>query len=167
MYELMSEQDPNLPKAVDYQLGDINGPRFCRVVLEVQRRQSDRVEVEAQAFEIDADKRLVVAPSGASSRTPGTTHVIEISGIAGGTHVLKPGWVRVVGDYTEDTIDPSIPHVTAKPTEPANIGAQFYDTTTGIQYRYDQGMLETIRQGKCEEMAAILAQSDALAALDL
>lgn len=164
MYPRTAEQDASLPRAVDYELP---GGKFARVILEVQSRKADRVEVEAQAFEIDAAKQLKSAPNGAASRTPGTTHVIATTGIAGGTHVLKPGWVRVVGDYTEDTIDPSIPRVTLKPVEPAGIGAQVFDTASGIQYRFVAGLLEDIRQAKCEELAAILSQSAALADLDI
>lgn len=162
MYEKMTEQ-PESPKASQYRLG--NG-KYARVILEVQQRKNDRVEIEAQAFEIDADGTLLSAPSGAASRTSGTTHVIATSGIAGGTHTLKPGWVRIVGDYNEDTFNADAPRVTEKPTEAGEFNAQAYDTTTGIGYRYDMGELERIRQGKCDEMLAIINQSSQLADLD-
>jgi hypothetical protein len=163
MYERFPDQ-PNNQKAVQYLLGD---GHYARVILEVQQRKSDRVEVEAQAFQIDADGAFIAAPSGAASRTSGTTHVISTSGVATGTHVLKPGWVRVVGDYNFETVPEDVPRVSAKPSEPGEIDARAFDEVAGILYRFDMGELERIRQGKCEELKAIINQSSALAELDI
>lgn len=162
MFERMTEQLDNA-KAVQYRLGD---GKFARVVLEVQQRKTDRVEVEAQAFEIDADGNLLSAPNGAASRTPGTSHVIATSGVAGGTHTMKPGWVRVVGDYDADTFAADAERVTGKPTADAPVDTQVFDTVEGVGYRFDMGEIERIRQGKCDELRNIINQSAALADLD-
>lgn len=162
MYQKMQDQLEN-PKSVQYILDD---GLYGRVILEIQNRKSDRVEVHAQAFQIDADGVLMSAPNGAASRTPGTDHVIATSGVAGGTHVIRSGWVRVVGDYNNETVDESIPRVQAKPSAAGEIGDQAYDTETGTLYRFDMGELERIRQGKCEELLAIIRQSEAMIDLD-
>lgn len=162
MYTQMPNQIES-SKAVQYELG--NG-LYGRVILEIQIRRNDRVEVEAQAFQIDSAGNFMMAPSGAASRTPGTTHVIHTSGVAGGTHTLKPGWVRVVGDYTNETVPEEVPRVQSKPTTAGDIDDRAYDEVTGILYRFDMGEIERVRQAKCDELLAIINQSQAFAELD-
>lgn len=162
MYQRMQNQLEN-PKATQYILDD---GIYGRVILEIQIRRSDRVEVHAQAFQIDDQGVILSAPNGAASRTPGTDHTIATSGVSGGTHVIRSGWVRVVGDYNNDTVDGSVRRVQGKPTQPGEIGDQVYDTESGSLYRFDMGEIERIRQGKCEELLAIIRQSEAMIDLD-
>lgn len=150
--------------STDYALG---GNKYCRVVLSVVAKRSDEIEIEAQGFQVDGNGALLTAPSGAASRTPGTRHTIAVSGVAAGTHTIKPGWVRIVGDYNAETFNPDAERVTAKPTGEAVIDTMVYDTVAGVGYRYDMGELERMRQGKCDEMLAILNQSDALAGIEI
>lgn len=150
-------------KSVQYDLG--NG-KFARVVMEVQNRKTDRIEIEAQAFEIDANGNFVNAPNGAASRTPGTTHVIATSGIAAGTHALKPAWVKVIGNYDENSLGDNVAKVHGKPEKDGEIGDSVYDLDTGIQYNFTRGLLEDLRQGKCEELLNIINQSGEIAGLD-
>lgn len=146
---------------------DIGNGKFARVVVEVQNRRPDRVELEVQAFEVNSNGKLVDGPQGIASRTSGTPHTIELSGVATGTHTLLPGWVRVVGTYDDASLPPEVARVSGKPTEPAEPGAKAYDTVAGIQYSYSLGEVEALRQAKCEELLAIITQSSAIAELDL
>lgn len=150
-------------KAAHYDLG---GGLYARVVIEVQNRRNDRVEIEAQAFEVNANGKLMEGPQGIASRTSGTPHTIELSGVAAGTHSLKPGWVRVIGTYDEATLPPEVTRVTGKPTVDGTIGELVYDTTKGVQYRYVAGELEDLRQLKCAELLAVITQSNSIADLD-
>lgn len=151
-------------KATHYDLG--NG-KFARVVVQVQNRRPDRVELEVQAFEVNSNGKLLEGPQGIASRTSGTVHTVELSGVAVGTHTLKPGWVRVVGTYDDASLPPEVARVTGKPTEPAAPGAKAYDPASGIQYSYSVGEVEGLRQAKCEELLAIVAQSSAIDDLDI
>lgn len=164
---------PNAPakRSADFQLDGFDPPRFARVVYQPQETKPDRVMVEAQAFEVDADGRLVAYSTGAPSRTSGTLHMIGKSGV-GDTHTLQPGWVRVVGDYSPtpdpDSKQTALPEgcqiVSEKPAT-GNPGDLIYVDPT--MYRWDEGMLEGVMKAKAEELAGLIRNTAAIADIEL
>jgi hypothetical protein len=157
---------PGLPakRAADYQLdGFDDQPRYARVIYVPQETKPDRAMVEVQAFEIDADGRFMCAPNGAPSRTNGSIHVISMTGM-GDTHTLVPGFVRVVGDYNADNLPEGAALATELP-ESGEPGDMVYIDPT--LYRWDIGALETIMQGKANDLAGLLRNSEATVAFTL
>lgn len=142
----------------------------ARVSLRLRESEgSDRLVIDAQAFEVDADGHFVNAPDGRPSRTPGTGHTIAASSL-GDTHTLQPGWVRIVGDYDPHTFESTAPRGEGRPADPpdfdANPTGQYYDTTTGIGYRWDEGEVLRVAKGKVQELERILANSAPIAGID-
>ncbi len=163
MFEKIEIEGFTSPRATHYALAD---GLFCRIVLIPQESKPDRFVIEAQAFEIDADGTLIAGPDGIASRTPGTSHTIARSAL-GDTCTIQPGWVRVVGDYDAGTVGDDFDLVTVVPAE-KNTAGKVYNTVTGIAYRWDEGCLERIRQGKAKELQdLLLQQADALQELGL
>lgn len=148
---------PGLPakRAADYDIGNGN---YARVIYTPQESKPDRKQIEAQAFQIDANGNFVPADTGVPSRTAGTVHVISVTGI-GDTHTLTPGWVRVVGDYNADSLPEGTTIVEILPAT-ADVGDTAYMGDT--MYRWDEGMLETILKGKAQELADLIRNSTAL-----
>lgn len=130
---------------------------------------ADKLMIDAQAFEVDANGVNVIAPDGRPSRTPSTEQMVLASSL-GDTHTLNPGWVRIVGDYDETTFDATATRAAGKPTaEPdwqTNPNGQHYDTATGIGYRWSEGETMRIAKGKVDELANIVNNSSAIAAID-
>lgn len=162
---------PGLPdrRAADYQLDGFNPPRYARVVYVPQESKPDRKQIEAQAFEVDSEGRLVPAANGSPSRTPGTIHLIAASGI-GDTHTLQPGWVRVVGDYSptpaegQDSLPQGAVEALSLPLTGTE-GEMVY--VSPVLYRWDAGMLESIMRAKASELAGLLRNAAALVDFDL
>src|SRR5690606_15603155 len=115
----------------------------------------DSLFLDAQAFEVDATGAYVPAPDSRPSRTPETSQTNATSS-HGDTHTLNPGWVRKQGTYTADdfTVTGS-----GKPTGEGDAGDEYFDTDTGIGYRWDEGEVMRIARGKADEMLRILANS--------
>lgn len=163
MYEKVEIAGAVFDRATHYQM---DGGRFARVVLIPQEASPDRFVVSAQAFEVDAAGGLVAGPYGMSSRTPGTQHIIVRSSL-GDTHTVQPGYVRVVGDYDALNVGDEFEKVEVNLTQKNETG-KFYNTVTEIAYRWDNGELETIRQGKVKELSTLLVQElDAAQSLGL
>jgi len=138
-----------------------------RVTLKLVDPQPDRIVIDAQAFAVDARGAFLTAPDGRPSRTPSSAHVIIASAL-GDTHTLTPGWVRVVGDYTEATLPADVPRASGRPTDPpaSNPSGQIYDTQTGTLWRWDAGELAHIETAKAQELLALLAHSGAISGLE-
>lgn len=150
-------------RATHYALGD---GRCARVVVTPVETRPDRFVVEAQAFEIDTAGVLLPGPDGIASRTPGTMHSINRTEL-GDTATVQPGWVRMVGDYNDDTL-PEEYERSAVALVGNNASGLYYNTVTGTAYRWDIGCLEQIRLGKAAELLSILLQQgDALQELGL
>ena len=152
-------------RAADYDIGD---GKFARVLYIPQETGSDRNVIEAQAFQVDADGKFVATATGYPSRTSGSKHTIQISAL-GDTSTLVAGWVRVVGDYstTPEGAQRALPEnawLEERPKKPAIGDHAYVDNTL---YRYDGGMLESIMQGKAEELQRLLRSSEALAIFTL
>lgn len=134
----------------------------------VQSNVPDHLLIDAQAFEVDVNGYAVTAPDGRPSRTPNTQHSI-VSSSLGLTHTLHPGWVRVVGTYDEASFEATAPRGVGKPVaEPdwdTNPTGQYYDTQTGIGYRWVEGEVLRIARGKVEEMERIVRNSGALSGI--
>lgn len=167
---------PNMPaqRAQDFELTEFDPPRFARVIYSREESKADRAVISVQAFEVDVEGRFVAssAINGAPSRTPATTQTIVKTGI-GDTHTLRPGFVRVVGSYSDD-LEAAIPGQQPLPTgtvtsdqlpESAVEGAQYWVNQT--LYRWDAGELARIMRGKAEELSGILRNSDEFAELEL
>ena len=157
---------PPMTKLLDYDTGsDI----YVRVSMKLLGTANDAVTVNAQAFQVDASGAFVSAPDGRASRTMDTNHVIATSSL-GDTHTMNPAWVRVVGDYNADTFEPSAPRGTGKPTAApdveANPSLQYYDTASGVGYRYDDGEVSRIAAGKVSDMLGIINNSGAITGID-
>lgn len=168
-------------------LANLNGPRvqcfqmnngkFALVTYTIAREETDRVEVEVQAFEIDAGgnnvKVAVGRRTGQPSRTSGTTHVIPRSG-NGDTHRLRPGWIRVPGEFTPmpggiiNGLPQGTPMLDALPAT-AELGDVVWLSTNGngAAYRWVQGTLLDIMGGKVRELEQLIDQSGDMAELDL
>lgn len=156
---------PGLPekRAGDFQLDSFDPPRFARVIYTPQESKPDRITIEAQAFEVDANGKFVAFNTGAPSRTNGSIHTINATGV-GDTHTLVPAWVRVVGDYNADNLPAG---ATIASTLPAtgNEGDQVYVEPT--LYRWDIGMIEAIMRNKAEQLAGLIRNSEQLKTFDL
>lgn len=158
---------PGVPdkRAADYDLGD---GKYARVIYTPQESSSDRKVIEVQAFEVDGFGLFVATPNGHPSRTPGTKHTIQTSGL-GDTSTLLEGWVRVVGDYSatpegnQKPLPTDIVIADALPSVPETEFAYIL----GTLYRWDKGVLETIMQGKAEELQRLLRASNSLADFNL
>lgn len=173
---------PGLPpkRAADFKLNAHNGvpfepPRYARVVYIPQESLPDRVVIEAQAFEVDAQGNLRSNPkTGAASRTSGTRHTISLSGV-GDTHTVQPGWTRVVGNYSE-VADQSMGMLPV-PEDAIRIeaGASLPPTGTdgaqawkdGTLYRWSRGMVEDVMYGKAADLAGLLFNSNAVADFEI
>lgn len=168
-------QLPEAPsrRFIDFELEGFTPPRYARVIYQPVESAADRKVVHAQAFEVDASGKLVAYSTGAPSRTAGTNHTISASGI-GDTHTLTPGWVRVA--------PPSgVNWTSGSESMPANLpeGCEPVDELPGDPtpnqlvfmgdhvWRYCQGEVYRICEGKAEELAGILRNSDAMSELDL
>lgn len=159
-------------RSADYQLDEFDPPRYARVSYVPKGTQNGVAEIEAQAFEVDADGVLQAhAETGRASRTSGTTHVIALSGM-GDTHTLHPGWVRAVGSFdpkAEPGSAQAAPEGTvtadALPTVAATAGDHVW--VDSILYRWDEGAIETIMQAKAAELAGVLRNSDLMGELSL
>lgn len=141
-----------------------------RVSLKLRESESsDRLILDAQAFQVTDTGRFVAGPDGRPSRTPGTAQTIATSGL-GDTHTLHPGWVRIVGDYNESTFEKSATFGPGRPIDPPNFATnptgQHYDTDTGIGYRYEEGLVLKIARDKVEELDRVLANSAPLSGID-
>jgi len=145
----------------DYSSAD----HFVRVTLKLVDPQPDRIVIDAQAFAVDARGVFLTAPDGRPSRTPSSAHVIIASAL-GDTHTLNPGWVRVVGDYTEATLPADVPRASGRPTDPPASNRQCFDSDTGTLWRWDAGELARIETAKAQELLAILAHSGAISGLE-
>lgn len=144
--------------------------KFFRVSLVLREsRNDDNVEIDTQAFEVDADGRFVTGPDGRPSRTSGNSNVVAASGL-GDTHTLKPGWVRIVGDYNQENFEPTATFgpgkPTAKPNFETNPTGQHYDTETGIGYRWERGLIQDLARERVKDMNRIRANSAPLAGID-
>jgi len=142
----------------------------ARVSLKLREgADSEKLMIDAQAFEVDANGVNVIAPDGRPSRTPSTEQMVQASSL-GDTHTLNPGWVRIVGDYDETTFEASAPRGTGKPTaEPdwtTNPEGQYYDMASGIGYRWSEGETLRIAKGKVAELANIVSNSSAISGID-
>lgn len=163
MYDKIDIPGATFDRATHY---SIDGERFARVVLIPVESNPTRFVVEAQAFEVGAAGGLIAGPFGQASRTPGTQHIIVRSSL-GDTHTVQPGYVRVVGDYDPINVGEEYERVAQNLTTKNETG-KFFNTTTEIAYRWDDGELETIRQGKVKELATLLIQEvDAAQSLGL
>jgi hypothetical protein len=156
-------------RVIDFDLGDGN---FARVTLGVSGIvRGDRVEVEAKAYQLDAAGNFVHAPDGEVSCTNRTTHVIALSGVVSDppTHTLRPGWIRIVGDYTPESLGEEYERGTGKPpTGEANASGLYLDTATGTAFRFDAlGEVERIAENKAAEMGNVIRQSEQLSAFSL
>lgn len=141
-----------------------------RVSLKLRESDSsDRLIIDAQAFQVTDTGRFVAGPDGRPSRTPGTAHTIATSAL-GDTHTLHPGWVRIVGDYDHTTFEPTATRGPGVPVDPpdliANPTGQHYDTDTGTGYRWDEGEVLRIAKSKVEELDRILANSAPISGID-
>jgi hypothetical protein len=156
-------------RILDFDLGDGN---FARVSLKQTDVQPDRLTLSAQAYQVDAQGNILFGPDGRPSRTQDTSHVINITSFIGQdrTHTLDPGWVRVVGDYDGDTFEPTAPRGEENPTDEPdweeNPTGQFYNTDTGIGYRWDDGEALRIARGKAADMQSIVAGSALIAGIE-
>lgn len=172
-------QLPGLParRAADYRLDGFTPARFARVIYTPQEAKPDRRVVEAQAFEVDADGRIAAFATGAASRTPGTTHVMSMTGV-GDTHTLVAGWVRCVGSFDPDAPEGMSNAAPAgTPTEvsegvPVDAGTEgdyrWVRRADGVHlYRWDPGWIETLLRSKAEELAGLLRSADAVAEVDI
>lgn len=146
--------------------------KYVRVSLKLREGTvENHFILDAQAFEVDANGLNVVGPDGRPSRTSNSGHTIETTSI-GDTHTLNPGWVRIVGDYDANTFEPTAVRGTGgKPTEEPEISTnptrQFYDTDSGIGYRWDdEGESLRICKSKVLEMCNIIRNSAPLAGID-
>lgn len=143
-----------------------------RVSLKLKPGPSDDIHIiDAQAFEVDANGINIPAPDGRPSRTGSTGHTVQASSL-GDTHTLKPGWVRIVGDYDASTFEPTAARAMGKPVagvEPdweSNPTGQHFDTETGIGYRWDEGENLRVARGKVQELLALLRNSAPIAGID-
>lgn len=156
---------PPLTRIEDFLCQDVR----VRVSLMLHKSDTERLVLDAQAFELDAQDQFVVAPDGRPSRTRSTEHTILATSL-GDTHTLHPGWVRIVGDYDQDTFEATAPRGQGKPTDPpdwsTNPKGQFYDEDTGIGYRWDAGEALRIARGKAEELCTIVRNSTHLAGVE-
>lgn len=156
---------PPLTKIEDFTCDE----QCIRVSLKLLQSDSDKLVLDAQAFEVDTSGTYLAGPDGRPSRTRGTQHVILASSL-GDTHTLNPGWVRIVGDYDQSTFEPTAPRGTGKPSaEPdweANPTGQYYDTATGIGYRWDEGETLRIARSKVDELCGVIRNSAPLAGIE-
>lgn len=146
-----------------------------RVSLKLVERQATDLSVipslmiSAQAFEVNADGYNITGPDGRPSRTPESMHSVIATSL-GDTHTLNPGWVRIVGDYDNETFEQSAVFANGKPAgEPdweTNPTGQHFDTFTGVGYRWAEGETLTVARGKVEEMLNIIRNSAPLAGID-
>lgn len=157
---------PPMTKLLDYDAGD---GKYVRVSMKLLGTANDTVTVNAQAYQVDANGNFTVAPDGRASRTMDTNHTIATSSL-GDTHTMNPAWVRVVGDYNADTFEPSAPRGIGKPTAPPDVAEnpskQYYDTAAGVGYRYDNGEISRIAEGKVNDMLGIITNSGAITGID-
>lgn len=156
---------PPMTRIEDFQ----HDGRNVRVSMKLLQSDGEKLIIDAQAFEIDADGAYIAGPDGRPSRTRGLQSVVQASSL-GDTHTLNPGWVRIVGDYDGNTFEPSAPRGEGKPTgEPdwqANPTGQFYDTASGIGYRWDEGETLRIAKARAEELCNIARNSSPLAGVE-
>lgn len=162
---------PGLPerRAADYMLSEFDPPRYARVIYTPQESKPDRKVIEAQAYEVRADGEFAKAPNGMPSRTPGTNHVIAMSGV-GDTHTLTAGWVRVVGKYSQTPLmDQSpLPEGTQVLTQKPSSGQEgdlIYVNET--LYRWDIGMVESVMRAKAQELSDLIRNSQATVDFEL
>lgn len=142
--------------------------KYVRVSLKLRETTTDNIEIDAQAFEVDANGFFVAAPDGRPSRTRGTVHLVNASSL-GDTHTLKPGWVRIVGDYNRETFEKSAVFAPGKPTQKpddTNPTRQHYDTDTGIGYKWSRGETNGIARAKAKEMIELGNNSAPIAGMD-
>lgn len=149
---------------------EVGTGKFVRVSLILREsRNDDNLQIDSQAFEVDATGLFVPGPDGRPSRTNGLSHVIAASALSD-THTLKAGWVRIVGDYTDATFEPTAPRAAGKPVAPPNLATnptgQSYDPATGIGYRWDAGEAAKIAKARVTDMARVRANSAPLAGID-
>lgn len=162
-------------RMADYKLEEFDPPRYARVKYVPQESRPDRVVIEAQAFEVDANGNFISIKhgpkAGEPSRTSGTSHVIALSGISAGTHTLKPGWVKVPGSYDPSLPDGSVgglpegvPRVDSLPSQANTNDQVWYNNTL---WRWDEGMIESVMRSKAEELAALLRNEEHFATFTL
>lgn len=148
------------PRGQDYEL---NG-KFARVIYVPKETNSDRVTVNMQAFEIDANGAFVSGPNGAPSRTHATDHTITTSNL-GDTHTLKPAWVREQRDANPTlAAEQNVDIVTQLPAT-AEIGDRVYKDP--YFYMWVQGMIADNTDAKAAELFKLLANSAQLHAIQL
>lgn len=168
---MIMTQLPGLPekRAFDFQMDEFNPPLYARVIYVPQESRPDRKTIEVQAFQVDENGAFVAAPNGAASRTAGTVHVIAVSEI-GDTQTFVPGWVRVVGDYSETPSDnqnglPAECQVLDVLPVEGEVGDLAYVNPT--MYRWDKGLLIVIMEGKVKELMGMLRNAEAISNLDI
>lgn len=146
-----------------------------RVSLKLIEAGGDKLLIDAQAFEVNADGININAPDGRPSRTPGTQHAVLATSLASvvnpdGTHTLNPGWVRIVGDYDAETFEPtasrSLERPSGEPDWDTNPTGQHYNAATGIGYRWDEGEVLRIARSKVDDLISIISNSAPIAGID-
>lgn len=154
-------------RAFDYELTGIEGvTRYARVILKPLGSFPDRLEVELQAFEMTAEGIPASHPvTGEASRTPGTKHTIYLTGM-GDTHTLVPGWVRRVGSF-DPTAEPGTPTAAPPSTPmldnlPVSGEVDQHVWVKGALYRWDVGEIRRVTEGKADELAGLLRNSESI-----
>lgn len=141
----------------------------ARVSLKLVEAGGDKLLIDAQAFEVDSNGSYKFAPDGRPSRTPGTSHMVMASSL-GDTHTLNPGWIRIVGDYDAGTFESTAARGEGRPvSEPewaTNPTGQYYDNTSGVGYRWDEGEVLRIAKGKVTELMNIVANSGSISGIE-
>ena len=155
-------------KAVDYDLGD---GKYARVVYNVISNNGQTMLFELQAFEVDAEGRLVSAPSGAASRTPSQTVEVHLSGCTGKlpTMTLKPGWVYVPDNPQSpgmQMIDCNLDGAGA-PTAEGKEGDAYWDTVGRVMWQWHPGAVAGPMRDKATELKTIIDNSQALTGFSL
>lgn len=138
------------------------GGDFYRVSLRLrQGTKPDVFHLDGQAFAVDASGVNLVGPDGRPSCTDESGQTIIASSL-GDTHTLDPAWVRKVGDYT--AADFAVTGQGA-PTGTGDAGDEYYDTDSGIGYRWDEGEALRLARGKVDELKRRLANFNVIAGI--
>ena len=148
-----------LPSHVDVRDFDAGNGRFARVIMELDTEvKADHFHMKAQAYQMNADGTFATAPLGYPSRSNQTTHTIPASAL-GDTMELDDSGVRHTGDVSPETLL-SIPHVTAKPTEPgSDYGSLVWDSTRDHAWRWAEGFADGTARSKVNDLLNVLNTS--------
>lgn len=137
---------------------------LARVILTNKPDMVDgHLVMSAQAFQMTEEGQFVSAPNGYPSRTSGTTHTVNTSGLIAKTATLAPGWIRDVGHAGNEVNPENLPEgATVAEALPASgeAGQRIY--VEPFLYVWDEGIAVATAIDKVKELCAIVSASETL-----